>query len=326
MSFSSSIPFLAGVLLFAGSAAAQQEIAEPPEPQEGTALELEIGAPEARANSAEVDAWLAKLEAAHKGILVYSYSAQVGVQVMMGSGGGDPLEASFTRKGKVQQGGPLGTLIECNKSLQLPGLGDGLGGGMDESSKVLVRSSDLLIDYQASEMAAMTGGPQGLTKISKKDLKELRELMPMPAPMDFVMLHTPAFADPRAFVRALTEQTALNQVVTSETQVTLTGNAGPSFMPPTGLSMDAASDVEVRLTLDAKTARIVKIEIGPAAKPRMALQFSGYGRPSAIDAASFDLNPDGKEVKDLAPILRAQFEQMASFGAGPTHGADENEF
>jgi hypothetical protein len=328
MTSSQTIPFLAGVLLLAGTATAQQDARKPPVQQDAAALEIEVGVPEARANSAGVDAWLAKLEAAHKGILQYSYSAQLGVQVMMGAGGGtgEPMQASFTRSGSVLQGGPLGTLIQCNKSLELPGLNDGLGGGMDESSTVLVRSADLLIDYKASEMAAMTGGPQGLTRISKKDLKALREIMPMPAPMDFVMMHSPAFADPRDFVRALTEQAALNKVVTTEGQVILSGKAGAGFMPSMGPDMDALSEVEVRLTLDAKTSRLQKVELGPAAKPRMAVSFSDYGQPKAIDAESFDLNPDGKEVKDLTPILRAQFEQMASFGGGPSSADDEDEF
>ena len=328
MTSSQSILSLAGVLLFAGSATAQRDAPKPPAQQEGAALEIEVVDSEARANSAEVGAWLAKLEAAHKGILQYSYSAQVGVQVMMSGGGGsgEPMQASFTRKGNVFQGGPLGTLIQCNKSLELPGLTDGFGGGMSESSTVLVRSADLMIDYQASEMAAMTGGPQGLTKISKKDLKALREIMPMPAPMDFVMMHSPGFADPRDFLRTLTEQAALDTIVTAEGQVILSGKAGAGFMPPTGPDADAVSEVEVRLTLDAKTARLQKVELGPAAKPRMTVSFSEYARPEAIDAASFNLNPDDKEVKDLAPILRAQFEQMASFGGGPPSTDDEDEF
>jgi hypothetical protein len=329
MTRSHSLRFFAGVLLFAGSATAQQDDPKPPVTDDGAALEIEWSAPEMRANSAEADAWLAKLEASHKGILQYSYQAQVGVQVMMSGGGGtgDPMQASFIRKGSVLQGGPLGTLIHCNKSLELPGLSDGPGGAMmDESSTVLVRKADLMIDYKASQMAAMTGGPQGLTKITKKDLQALRETMPMPAPMDFVMMHSPAFADPRDFVRALTEQTAWNQLTTKEEQVVLSGMASAGFLPPMGPDEDALAELEVRMTLDAKTARLQKIELGPAAKPRMTLRFSDYGRPEAIDAKSFDLNPDGKEVKDLAPILRAQFEQMATFGGGGSHADDEDEF
>ncbi len=329
MTSSHPIPFLAVVLLLTSSATAQQDAPKPPAAQDGAALEIELMETEARANSDEVDAWLAKLEAAHKGILQYSYHAQVGVQVMMsgGGGGGEPLQASFTRKGSVFQGGPLGTLIQCNKSLELPGLSDGLGGAMmEESSTVLVRQADLMIDYKASEMAAMTGGPQGLTKISKKELKSLRETMPMPAPMDFVMMHSPAFADPRDLLRELSEQAALDTVVTAEGQVVLSGSAGVGLMPPMGPDTDASADVEVRLILDAKTARLQKLEIGPAAKPRMSVSFSDYGRPEAIDAESFNLNPDGKEVQELAPLLRAQFEQMASFGGGPSHADDEDEF
>jgi len=317
------------VLLFASSATAQQDDPKLPAPQDDAALEIEVGAPEARANSAEADAWLAKLEAAHKGILQYNYSAQVGVQVMMSGGGGsgEPMQASFTRRGSVLQGGPLGTLIQCNKSLELPGLSDGPGGAMmDESSAVLVRAADLLIDYKASEMAAMTGGPQGLTKISKKDLNALRETMPMAAPMDFVMMHSPSYADPRDFVRSLTEQTALDKAVKAEGQVILSGKAPAGYMPAMGPNADPLLEVEVRLILDANTSRLQRVELGSADKPSMSVSFSDYAQPEAIDAESFNLNPEGKEVKDLAPILRAQFEQMTFIGGGPSSADDEDEF
>lgn len=326
MKLNSSLTFLASSLLCTSFVGAQQE--KPAAPQEEAALEIDLGAVELRANSDEVDALLAKVEAAHRGILSYSYSSQVGVQVMMGGpgGGADPMEASFTRKGTVIQGGPLGTLIECKKSLELPGLTDGLGGGMDEQYKVLERSADLLIDFGASEMAAMTGGPQGLTKIKKSEIEELRQMMPMPAPMDFVMLHTPGYANPRDFVRAITDQTALTQIESTQAGVVISGKAGPGLIPPADPSADLPGDVEVRLTVHAETHQLLRVEIGPSEKPRMSANFSDYAKPEKLAADRFNLNPEGKEVKDLAPLLRAQFEQMASFGGGSESAVDEDEF
>ena len=302
-------------------------VAEPTEEAEpgGAELVLELGDPDPRPNSEAVDAQLAKMHAAHKGVLSYDYAASIGIKVMMGGagGGGDEMDATFERKGSVTQGGPLGTLISAEKSLELPGMGQ----MMNEKSRILVRSEDLMIDYLENEMAAMTGGPTGLTRISKKELAELSDMMPMPAPMDFVMMQTPATADPRTLIEEVIKNTGLDTISKSEGKTILSGKASAMFMPEMGPGGGEMTDIDVRLHLDALSSRLVRLELGPQDKPRMTVSFSKYATPEKLDAASFNLNPDGKEVRELAPLLRQQFEAMTTMGAhGGDDWEDEDEF
>lgn len=300
------------------------ETAPPAESEPGSAeISIDLEAPESRANSEEVEVLLAKMHQAHQGILRYDYAASIGIKVMMGGGEGSEMDATFERKGSVTQGGPLGTLIMVEKGLELPGMGQ----MMNEKSRILVRSQDLMIDYLENEMAAMTGGPMGLTRISKKELTELSELMPMPAPMDFVMMQTPAKADPRALVEAIVDQAGLDTISKSEGKTIVTGRASAMLMPEMGPSAEGLADIEVRLHLDAKSSRLVRLELGPSEKPRMTVSFSEYTTPEKLDAASFNLNPDGREVAELAPLLRQQFEAMTSMGShGGDSWDDEDEF
>jgi hypothetical protein len=288
---------LCATLSLAGAGFAQQADAPAAKPadQAGDAeLSIDLGEAEARANSAEVDALLKKVMAAHDGILQYRYQASAGVTVMMGGpGAGEEMDAEFGRSGVVTQGGPLGTKITVDKGLELPGM----GAVMSEKMTILLRSEDLLIDYAASEMAAMTGGPQGLTRISKEDLAELAKFAPMPAPMNFVMLHTPAHADPRALVEQIAHHAALIEVSGDELEVVLSG-----------------------------VARLLKVQLGPKDKPRVKLSFSEYAVPEKLTAEDFDLNPDGKDIADLAPLLRSQLEGMISVGGHPGGADDEDEF
>lgn len=288
-------------------------------------LVLELSAAEPRPNSPQVEEVLATMNAAHRGILSYDYRASIGIKVMMGGpgGGGEEMDATFERKGSVTQGGPLGTLISAEKGLELPGMGQ----MMNEKSRILVRSEDLMIDYLENEMAAMTGGPTGLTRITKKELAELSEMMPMPAPMDFVMMQTPATADPRALIEAVVEQAGLNTVMKVNGTVTLIGEASAALMPELGPGGGEMKDITVRLTLNPETSRLTKLELGPADKPRLSVQFTNYATPEKLDAATFNLNPDGKEVRELAPLLRQQFEAMTTMGAhGGDDWEDEDEF
>lgn len=317
---------LCATLSLAGAGFAQQ--ADAPAAKSADApgdaeLSINLGEAEARANSAEVDALLKKVMAAHDGILQYRYQASAGVTVMMGGpGAGEEMDAEFGRSGVVTQGGPLGTKITVDKGLELPGM----GAVMSEKMTILLRSDDLLIDYAASEMAAMTGGPQGLTRISKEDLAELAKFAPMPAPMNFVMLHTPAHADPRALVEQIARHTALTEVSGDELEIVLSGLAAPSFLPALGPQQTDAKEVPVRITIDRADARLLQVELGPKDKPRVKLSFSEYAVPEKLSAADFDLNPDGKDIADLAPLLRSQLEGMISVGGHPGGADDEDEF
>lgn len=294
----------------------------------GASIEIAVMEAAPQPNSAEVDAMLAEMRKAHQGLLQYQYSAKVGIQVMMGGPGssGEPMEAQFTRTGSVLQGGPLGTLIEIKKSLELPGMG-AMVGGMDEEMRVLMRRSDYLFDIKPSEMAAMTGAPQGLAKLSKKDAEELDAMLPMPAPMNFVMMQTPRFVDPLSVVEVVAEQTALTKLTKREDGKIVIQGATPS-----GLNVGAMPGEEpaagsmVTLTLDGETKRLLSLTLGTPEKNAMSLTLSKYAVPAELDPARFDLNPDGKDVADYAALLRQQLEQMMQMDVGGPAFEDEDEF
>jgi len=295
----------------------------PAESQADESAELAFALPiaEPRANTAAANAVLEKLHAEWARSQAYHYSSQVILEVMVGGPGSadDASDAYFRRKGSVLNGGPLGTLIEISKSVEIAQLAMDLP---EEKVSVLMRANDMLIDYKSSGMQGMGGGLSGLYSVSKSELEELSASMPTPAPMNFVMMQSPSQIDPARVVEAIAAQTAFDIAEGADGEVLLTGLAAGGMLP----SMDSAeADLEARLRLHADSYLPISIELGPADAPKFKLEFSNFSTSESINAEQFDWLSNGREAKELAPALRAQIEAMKKMRAGSAP-VEEDEF
>jgi thiol-disulfide isomerase/thioredoxin len=292
---------------------------------QGASIDMMMpGPPEPRANSEAANLWLKRMDHALGNPLSYAFDLQVQLQIMLGGFGSESAEeaqtATFNRRGKALQSAEFGTLIQTTKSMDIPGMDM----DMDQSSRVLITDSGYLVDQEENPMS-MAGGPSGLMKLSLEDAADLEKMMPMPGPMGLVMMELPSNADPIAGLQKLIELTAFDLHQASDVLIHLRGMAEASLLPPMdGSEMESGEGIQVNLLLDAGSYRPKVLWIGDKSKPQFQMKFHDFATPTQWSAESFELNPEGKAVQDLAPILREQFEMMMQMG-GDQGFEDEGE-
>ncbi len=263
--------------------------------------------------------WLDKADAA-LAAPGWRWDFEQGTTVKMGTPGGEMEELPITRTGSVERAGEQGTRIDAVQAMEIPMMPE----PMEQQATVVLRDgvwymeADPMMPMEPRELKSMTAAE------GEALAEEFGAMMATPPAIAPFFDPHPRHADPAATLSAIHELCALDLAEEGEAVVVLRGEGSPMLGAgnPEG-GMPAPTTVELRL--DRATGRPLTLVIGDAEEPDFQMDFSNFAELGELDPARYELNPEGKELPNLADSIREQLEMMRAMAPGGG-GGDDDEF
>lgn len=268
-------------------------------------------------STAAAQAWIQKAQQALRADNM-QYQVILETQVMAGMPGQDMEKVKIGKEISLMRSAKYG--VRMDSIMQLP-----FGGmpGMEPPKEVIVLTKDLIYADQSAMSPTGEGGLAVMTRQEGEALKQEFSRGPGNPIMAALFGANPLDADPADAFDKLQPLMALKVESESEQEVFLTGEASP-ILSTQSMGGENPEPVLVQLTLDKVKGHPLEMRFGDPQNPELHLRFQAFQPISDPNPETFNLNPEGKDLPNLADRIRSMMEQV--FSHEDWEGEDEPEF